>query len=44
VDRDHIAVAVLKALAYEGALALPRVEEAIAHHGIDTGDRNPWKF
>ena len=42
VDRHHIALAALKALADDGALEPSRVEEAIARYGIDAGCPNPW--
>ena len=42
VDRHHIALAALKALADDGALDPSRVEEAIVRYGIDTGGANPW--
>jgi pyruvate dehydrogenase E1 component len=42
VDRHHIALAALKALADDGALEPSRVEEAIARYGIDAGGANPW--
>ena len=42
VDRHHIALTALKALADDGALAPSRVEEAIARYGIDAGCPNPW--
>jgi pyruvate dehydrogenase E1 component len=42
VDRHHIVVAALKALADDGSIEQSRVEEAIARYGIDTGCPNPW--
>jgi pyruvate dehydrogenase E1 component len=42
VDRHHIAVAALKAVADDGSIEQSRVEEAIARYGIDTGGPNPW--
>ena len=42
VDRHHIVLAALKALADDGALEPSRVEEAIARYGIDVGGPNPW--
>ncbi len=44
VDRHHIALAALKALADDGALEPSRVEEAIARYGIDVGGPNPWDY
>jgi pyruvate dehydrogenase E1 component len=42
VDRRHIAVAALKALADEGSVERKRVSEAIAKYGIDAERDNPW--
>jgi pyruvate dehydrogenase E1 component len=42
VDRRHIAVAALKALADEGSVERKRVSEAIAKYGIDANRANPW--
>jgi pyruvate dehydrogenase E1 component len=42
VDRRHIAVAALKALADEGGVERKRVSEAIAQYGIDAERANPW--
>jgi hypothetical protein len=42
VDRHHIALAALKALADDGALERSRVGEAIARYGIDAGGANSW--
>ncbi|MFN9000260.1 MAG: alpha-ketoglutarate dehydrogenase [Betaproteobacteria bacterium] len=42
VDRHHVAVAALRALADEGHLAPERVSEAIARYGISTGRPDPW--
>ena len=42
VDRQHVAVAALKALADDGALPTKRVAEAIAKYGIDAKKPAPW--
>jgi pyruvate dehydrogenase E1 component len=42
VDRQHVAVAALKALADEGALPAAKVAEAIAKYGIDPAKPPPW--
>jgi pyruvate dehydrogenase E1 component len=42
VDRQHVAVAALKALADDGALPAKRVAEAIAKYGIDAKKPAPW--
>jgi pyruvate dehydrogenase E1 component len=42
VDRHHIALAALKALADDDAIEPSRVEEAITRYGIATGGANPW--
>ena len=42
VDRHHIAIAALQALADEGALDSSRVTQAIARYGIDPNQPNPW--
>jgi pyruvate dehydrogenase E1 component len=42
VDRHHIALAALKALADDGAIEPSRVEEAIVRYGIDAAGANPW--
>ncbi len=42
VDRHHIAIAALKALADDGALDPSRVAEAIARYRIDPGGPHPW--
>ena len=41
VDRHHVAVAALKALADEGQLDKAKVKEAIAKYGIDPDKPNP---
>jgi pyruvate dehydrogenase E1 component len=43
VDRHHVAVAALKALADEGLVAPTAVQDAIERYGIDTGVEAPWK-
>jgi pyruvate dehydrogenase E1 component len=42
VDRFHVAVAALKALADEGALPAAKVAEAIQKYGIDANRPAPW--
>ena len=42
VDRHHVVVAALKALADEGALDVARVKEAMAQYGIDGSKPAPW--
>jgi pyruvate dehydrogenase E1 component len=42
VDRFHVAVAALKALADEGAIPAGRVAEAIRKYGIDPAKPAPW--
>ena len=42
VDRFHVAVAALKALADEGALPATRVAEAIQKYGIEANRPAPW--
>ena len=42
VDRQHVAVAALKALADEGTVPMKRVAEAIAKYGIDAKKPAPW--
>ena len=42
VDRHHIALAALKALADDGTIEPSWVEEAIARYAIDAGGANPW--
>ena len=42
VDRHHVAVAALKALADEGTIDRKVVKQAIDKYGIDTERRNPW--
>lgn len=42
VDRYHVAVAALKALADEGALKPAVVADAIKKYGIDAGRAAPW--
>ncbi len=41
VDRHHVAVAALKALADEGTLTVEKVAEAIERYGIDPSKPNP---
>ncbi|TAN47859.1 MAG: pyruvate dehydrogenase (acetyl-transferring), homodimeric type [Methylococcaceae bacterium] len=41
VDRQHVVVAALKALADEGALPAAKVSEAIARYGLDPDKANP---
>jgi len=42
VDRHHVAVAALKALADEGAIDRVKVGQAIARYDIDPSRPNPW--
>jgi pyruvate dehydrogenase E1 component len=42
VDRHHVAVAALSALAAEGAVPPAKVEEAISRYGIEAGRPPPW--
>jgi pyruvate dehydrogenase E1 component len=42
VDRHHVAVAALKALAEEGAVTAAQVADAIKRYGIDPDRPNPW--
>jgi pyruvate dehydrogenase E1 component len=42
VDRFHVAVAALKALADEGAIQPSVVQSAIERYGIDAGSAPPW--
>jgi pyruvate dehydrogenase E1 component len=42
VDRHHVAVAALKALADEGAVPAPTVAGAIEKYGIDGSRPDPW--
>jgi len=42
VDRHHIAIAALAALAARGEVETSRVAEAIARYGVDTRDEAPW--
>jgi pyruvate dehydrogenase E1 component len=42
VDRHHVAVAALKALADEGAVPASKVSEAISKYKIDPSRPNPW--
>jgi pyruvate dehydrogenase E1 component len=43
VDRNHVAVAALKALADEGAVENTVVQDAIARYEIDVDTEPPWK-
>jgi pyruvate dehydrogenase E1 component len=42
VDRHHVVVAALKALADEGAVPASTVSKAIAKYGLDAGAADPW--
>jgi pyruvate dehydrogenase E1 component len=42
VDRFHVAVAALKALADDGALPASRVAEAVRKYGVDASRPAPW--
>jgi pyruvate dehydrogenase E1 component len=43
VDRHHVAVAALEALAREGAVEPAVVQQAIEKYGIDTESEAPWR-
>jgi pyruvate dehydrogenase E1 component len=43
VDRHHVAVAALKALADEGVVEASVVKDAIGRYGIDADAEPPWK-
>jgi pyruvate dehydrogenase E1 component len=43
VDRHHVAVAALKALADEGTLEASVVQQAIERYGVDADADPPWK-
>jgi pyruvate dehydrogenase E1 component len=43
VDRAHIVVAALKALADEEIVPQSLAEDAIRRYGIDSGVPNPWE-
>jgi len=43
VDRYHVAIAALKALADEGVVAPAVVQDAIARYGVDADIEAPWK-
>ncbi|MFL5262920.1 MAG: transketolase-like TK C-terminal-containing protein, partial [Anaeromyxobacteraceae bacterium] len=42
VDRHHVAVAALKALADDGAIPMEKVSEAIEKYAIDRAKPAPW--
>jgi len=42
VDRHHVVVAALSALAQEGKIDRARVAEAISRYGVDSGRPAPW--
>ena len=42
IDRHHVVVAALKALADEGTVPRDKVSKAIAKYGIDTEAADPW--
>jgi len=42
VDRFHVTIAALKALADEGALPAAKVDEAIQKYGVDANHPAPW--
>ena len=42
VDRFHVAVAALRALADEGTIPAAKVDEAIAKYGLDPNTPAPW--
>jgi pyruvate dehydrogenase E1 component len=43
VDRHHVAVAALKALADEGTVEAAVVQQAIERYGVDADADAPWK-
>jgi pyruvate dehydrogenase E1 component len=43
VDRYHVAVAALNALADEGAVDRAKIAQAVTRYGIDAGRPAPWK-
>jgi len=43
VDRHHVVVASLEALAESGEIAVEKVGEAIARYGLDAASANPWE-
>jgi pyruvate dehydrogenase E1 component len=43
VDRHHITIAALDALARKGALPKGNVTDAIRRYGIDPNRSNPWE-
>ena len=43
VDRYHVAVTALKALADDGVVEPAVVQEAIERYGIDVSSEAPWK-
>ena len=43
IDRHHVAVAALKALADEGTVPTKQVAEAIKKYEINTEAPNPWE-
>ena len=43
VDRSHVAVAALKALADEGAIDAKIVQQAIEKYAIGANRPNPWE-
>ena len=42
VDRHHVTIAALKALADDGTIDRKVVKQAIEKYGIDAERRNPW--
>jgi pyruvate dehydrogenase E1 component len=42
VDRQHVVVATLKALADQGDIEVERVSEAIRRYGLDPNRPSPW--
>jgi pyruvate dehydrogenase E1 component len=42
VDRFHVAIAALKALADDGVIDRAQVKQAITQYKIDADRRNPW--
>ncbi len=43
VDRHHVVVASLEALAESGEVGVEKVGEAIARYGLDAASANPWE-
>jgi pyruvate dehydrogenase E1 component len=44
VDRHHIVVAALDALARKGIVDRARVGDALRQYGVDAGRAHPWRI